>query len=98
RRRRGREWGAARARPGARCAGSAVAGREREGGVAGGHAGGQTRGDADAVRGVLALQIAGQLVQLGEPAALLVGDEQLDVQQPSRELELDALDQGLDAL
>ena len=47
--------------------------------VALGHDRGQARADADALGGVLALEVAGDVVQLGQRLALGERDEQLDV-------------------
>src|ERR1700760_1725183 len=52
---------------------------------------GHERVDADAVGRVLAADLAGDLVQLGETAAVLVRDEQVEAAQRVRELVLDAL-------
>ena len=45
------------------------------------HDGGEARGDADALGGVLALEVAGHVVELRQRLALGERDEQLDVGQ-----------------
>ena len=62
-----------------------------------GEARGHERAHAHALGRVLAADLAGELVQLGEAAAVGVGHEQLDAAQRVRELALDALAQLLAA-
>src|SRR5262249_29496681 len=63
-----------------------------------GHRRRQPHVDEDALRRVLPLQIAGDLVELGEPAALLVWQQQLDIVQRARKLVGDPVGQRLEPL
>ena len=53
---------------------------------------------AHALGGVLAADLAGELVQLGEAAAVGVGHQQVDRAQRVRELVLEALAELIEAL
>src|SRR6185312_5822236 len=89
--------GGRRALPGAVVGGGAVL-RDVEAREALGDGRGHAAADADAFGRVLAVEVAGHLVELGEPPALVEGQQQVDAAQRLAEGALDAVAEIVEAL